>query len=190
MSEQSDRDIEKRFGEIRESFSNHPYGYLITLEKKSDLQWISQILQKPYFPVIKGVKPIEMEVFYSFSKFDEVPRSIDRWYVGFHYEISGVVYHFSASGIPSEDELRKYESLASWAMELLLDENDIRVFLRTPENPDWLFRNRGNFEPARVFGIDVRGLWVDVRVFGTANVQTALDGLMALELELGPLTQE
>ena len=55
-------------------------------------------------------------------------------------------------------------------IELIKDYGDIRVFSQTPRtddgiNKDWLLGG-GNPELLKLFGLDVRGLWVSVSGFG------------------------
>ena len=184
LAEQSDQDIEHKINEIQESFVNHPNSYFINLDmsmnpdKRTDLELVLQLFQKSCFPVIKDAKPMDIELYYTFDSFYNPSRN-DHWQVSLRYEINEIVYNFTVSESQSADAIRQFETNDFWDLELLKDESDIRIFLQTPDDSDWVAYNHDVPESAVVFGIDVRGLWVTVIVFGNNDVLTAFDGVSA-----------
>jgi len=156
------------------------------------LELLAQLLKKPYFPVIENADPISVGLYYTFGtthplyNINPGDRLIDdHWQVGLHYEISGAEYSFSMSENQSADIIQEYERSEYHDIELIKDYGDIRVYSQTPRNDDWINKDwlldGGNPELLKLFGLDVRGLWVSVTVYGFADVQSAVDGIMAFE---------
>ena len=178
LSEQSGQDIENKISEIRESYLAHPSGYFINLEKKADLELLSQLLQQPYFPVTKDIKPLSIELYYVFSSSDDTTHGDEHWQVSLQYEISGNEYGFTIAGSESENVILEFERNAYWELELIRVEGDIRVFLKKPRNADVVVP-----ESVIYFGLDVRGLWVDTTVVSVGDVQSAIDGILSFDFK-------
>ena len=172
LLEQSNQDIDNKIKEIEESYIDHPYCYFanfdmsINVEKRADLELLFQIFQKPYFPVIKDAKPIEVELYYIFYE--------EYWVIRLTYEIRNIVYSSSVSEEKSANVMREFADGGYWEFELLKDNGDIRIFLQKPRNPD---------DTRIIFGLDVKELWVTTSVSGTNDINFALDELSAFCFE-------
>ena len=194
LRDQSEEVIERNIGELQESYFQHPNGYFVNFyssinaEKRADLELILHLFQQPYYPVVQNAEPTTIELYYTFYNIIgyDMPREgdvDDHWQMSFRYEIGDIVYSFGVSSTLSEVVMQQFDVNGYWEIEPLLDENGIKVFSQTSTHPDAVFYNNGIAEPAFIFGMDVRGMWVSAIVFGAEDMQSALDGILAFEFK-------